>query len=65
MFLLYTENISKRFSRPDSRVREVSEYVYYCLKAPSARLATDLLEPLVDIEPRCGHPYAIVLPTVL
>jgi len=37
---------------------------YYCLQAPSASLATDLLEPLVDIEPRCGHPCAIVLPTV-
>jgi len=62
MLLLYTESISKRRSRPDFRARKLPEY--YCLQAPLASLATDLLEPLVDNEPRCGHPYAIVLPIV-
>jgi hypothetical protein len=54
MIFLYTENISKHRSRPESRARKLPEYGY-CLEAPSASLATDLLEPLADIEPRCGQ----------
>jgi len=63
MIFLYTENISKHRSRPESRARKLPEYDY-CLEAPSASLATDLLESLADIEPRCGQPCAIVLHTV-